>query len=183
MRAFFLFLAMFLAMPATAQLWPGMLHDVDCTDDNDPVTAGKTMGLMYVQDVVGGGSDGLCDADLRVTTGALTVDTTFGPIPGSFMTPYGGFIQGDADTTSGGDGNWNLEVWVHSPITGAAFLWFTSVAYGATSNVILPLGPVNTSQGSTNEVVSAIPEEFYIVVDLNTATNWTGSVGLIPGAR
>jgi hypothetical protein len=159
--------------------FPMMLVNATCTDTEDTVDPAMTGRgpAEFVQ--ISGSADGLCDYDHRVVNGAdIQADVTLGPITG--FGPMG-YIDFNVTAATGGNGGWRLGLYFHSLQTDAAkfLIWSTAGKSGA-SNSVFAIGHPSTDYVGGDEMKVHVPDPFYVRLDLNTATNWTGSISLVP---
>jgi hypothetical protein len=168
--------------------YPRTLVDSTCTDTEDtpsPTTVGavKPGGFVPAPTVqLTGSADGYCDHDSRILTGAIVADTTFGPFisgqPGSQIN--GLVIFTDGDTVTGGDTKYHIAIAVPSPHDEAVIEFDAFALATGNGNTIWTIGRnAGTPAGVTETLLSPIPDTFYIILDLNTATSWTGDISIM----
>lgn len=178
-------LAVLWALPAFGagtEYFPNVLISQACTDDNATpagATAGASGGTRPAIQT-GGATDGRCDHDSRIITGAITGDTTFGPFSGR---KYSGcvYIFADGNTVTGGDTKWRIQYKVAQPHDAVAQAIDNSADGTGVEDVVFILGVTTTVSGSEVDDTMAVPiaDRFYLLLDLNTATSWTGEMSLV----
>jgi hypothetical protein len=176
-------LLLFVAIDAQAvdtTKYPATLVDQTCTDAKDTVT-GQGAFSTFVQDTTGGGADGLCDHDKRILTGAITSDTTFGPFVGGPIMPCW-YVFFEVTASTGGDTNWHPVVGVKGPHDGVV----REIHSGAdvspvTGDHIITLGSSaqHNPSGDEYQLNAQIAREWYLILDLDTATSWTGEISMV----
>jgi hypothetical protein len=159
--------------------YPATLVDQTCTDAKDTVT-GQGPFSTFVQDTTGGGADGLCDHDNRILTGAIASDTTFGPLSGGTGACYIVFLDGN--TVTGGDTKWDVIVQVQQPHNGEMedVDSITTLVTGASDVVYLVGLSTGYAFDSLTESLNVrLSPRWYLKLDLNTATSWTGEISMV----
>jgi hypothetical protein len=176
-----LFALLLFAWPAFAvdtTRYPSTLMDNTCTDTEDTV-GGQGYGSMFVQTT--GSADLLCDHDLRIAKSA-DADITWGPFnlkPGSI----GILLYVDADAVSNDTDTWRTDILIYSPHGEANISWANTTEASTEgdktysyANMLL----ATTIGASTEEIDVAFPVgEFYIQLNLNSASTWAGGISWI----
>jgi hypothetical protein len=171
-------LLLFVAIDAQAvdtTKYPATLVDQTCTDAKDTVT-GQGPFSTFVQDTTGGGADGLCDHDNRILTGALTSDTTFGPFRKGCV-----YLLLDPSAVTGGDTKWFVHLQIKRPHTGVLRDYDIMGEAVAASGKAYLFGAGNGQAASQIAEVSTVPlpSQWWFQLNLNTATSWTGEIGMV----
>lgn len=159
--------------------YPATLVDQTCTDDNDTVS-GTGAFDTFVENVVGGGANGKCDHDNRILTGAITSDTTFGPLRGGTNACFVVFLDGN--TVTGGDTKWDVIVQIQQPHNAEMedVDSITTLVTGVSDVVYLVGLPTGYAFDSLTESLNVrLSPRWYLKLDLNTATSWTGEISMV----
>ncbi len=161
--------------------YPTTLVDAACTDANDTVSGTATGYLVqYTEDVVGGGANGQCDHDNRILTGALSADTTFGPFVGGKGACI--YLFADGNTVTGGDTKWTIDVYMKQPHDGVLQVLEQGTLLTGSVDSVFVLG-ISTQHGpsiAAKEILTArLPEQFWLTLDLDTATSWAGELSMV----
>jgi hypothetical protein len=167
------------AFAANTTKYPATLVDQTCTDAKDTVT-GQGAFSTHIQDTTGGGADGLCDHDNRILTGALTSDTTFGPLRGGANACFIVFLDGN--TVTGGDTKWDVIVQIKQPHNAEMedVDSITALVTGVSDVVYLIGLPTGYAFDSLTESLNVrLSPNWYLKLDLNTATSWTGEISMV----
>ena len=184
MRLAFLFIWLFVLLPLPAfgagESYPTTLVDQGCTDDYDtPAAQGTTNRIIEPAKQTSGSGDDRCDHDSRILTDEIDADTTFGPFPGGKGACW--YVFTDANTVTGGDTKWLLQILARQPhdsvlealddlseVTGAADdIWSIGIPY----NRLTPKDQDDSQM--------ALPRPWYLLLNLNTATSWTGEISMV----
>jgi hypothetical protein len=178
---FALFALLLFAWPAFAvdtTKYPSTLMDNTCTDTED--TIGEfVFGNQYVQ--VTGSADLLCDHDSRIYKSAVA-DVTWGPFnlkPGSI----GILLYVDADAVSNNTDTWRTDILIYSPHGEANISWANTTEASTEGDKTYSYANMKfatTIGGSTEAIDVAFPVgEFYIQLNVNSATTWAGGISWI----
>ena len=176
--ALFALLAFTLPAYGAGEVYPTVLVDQGCTDSFD-TPAAATAFVLPPAVQISGSADGNCDHDSRILTGALTADTTFGPLRGGKTACV--LVFADGNTVTGGDTKWGIIVQVKQPHNDEMQAVDSSALLtGVTDGEFLIGLPTGYSYGSLDESLNArLPGAWFLVLDLNTATSWTGEISLV----
>ncbi len=180
-----LLLALFVALlslPAfgAGESYPSTLIDQGCTDSYDtPAAVAEPNLVIEPPEQVSGSADGTCDLDSRILTGALTSDTTFGPLRGGRSACI--YLFADGNTVTGGDTKWTIDVYIKQPHDGVLQVLEQGTLITGNLDVLFLLGVStahNPSIASIELLTARLPEQFWLTLDLDTATSWTGELSM-----
>lgn len=197
MRRFILAALLVLLIPLVASAantnkYPDTLVDQTCADDND-VPAAVTPELTVIGGSptihapgalvqLSGSADGFCDNDSRIIAtiaSGISADTRFGPfsMPLNYPILFGMF-EGSAVT--GGDTKWRVRFEILKPHE-AEFLaaGFDTTLVTGNVDLYFAAGLNTTIAFAGEDLDAAMPRVFYMLLDLNTATSWTGDASLM----
>ncbi len=185
MRRLAFLCALLLALPAVAadtNKFPWTLVDSTCTDSFD-TPAASTLAIADFDTYqspavqVSGSGDGFCDNDSRIVTGAIVADTAFGPFSGKNV--QGFILFADGDTVTGGDTKYHVSLAVQKPHDSAAIELDAAALITGNGNVFFTIGTdIGTPSQDDEGLEVPIPDIFYVLLDLNTATSWTGNISM-----
>jgi len=180
---FWVLAAFVLALPAQAANeghYPSTIVDANCTDARTtPAAAGQTAARPEIQ--ISGTADGYCDHDSRIRKSAITADTTFGPFtmpPGS----RGILLFVDADTVSNDTDTWSIDLAVVKPDSLAKVVVDSTASQateGDKSFGFVPALMGADTGAATGDIDVFVPKQFYLVLNLGTATSWAGSISWV----
>ena len=164
--------------------YPYTLVDQACTDSYD-VPAASTLGLghflQYNPPAVqtSGNPDTFCDNDSRIKTGAISVDTVFGPFNGEGIDGVIFFF--DVTAAPGGDSEYQIELQAKRPNDGTQFVVDRpAVLTGAQEGFyVIGINPGSPSEEEA-DYETFLPRAFYINLDLEGATSVTGDFSMMP---
>ena len=167
-------LALALVAPSAyaATTYSATLVDQDCTDDASTTSTGYTQ--------VCGSTDKKCDHDRRILTGAIVADTTFGPFEGGRGRCYLIFLDGN--TVTGGDTKWDVIIQAKQPHNDEMESADSITTLGvAAEDLVFMVGlPTGYAFDSLTESLNLrLPISWYLKLDLNTATSWTGEISMV----
>ncbi len=162
--------------------YPSTLVEQTCTDLYDvPANITGAIGSGWsVPPQTSGSGDDFCDHDSRILTdAALVADTLFGPFEGGIGACY--IIFADGNTVSGGDTKWGIVVQVIQPHDGVVeSLDAASVVTGVVDAVWMVGLPTQYSYSALDEELNVrLPDRWYLLLDLNTATSWLGEISMV----
>jgi len=173
---------MFLALDAYAvdgDHYPNVLMDSACTDTEDTPAAQAGGPRPLIQ--LTGSLDGFCDHDSRILTGPISADTQFGPFklePGAI----GLRIWLDSDNVTADTATWTINLKVKRPHEATFYTIVSSASFATEANHVLVFVPAAQAEGgittASQEIDIAIPEVFYLVLNLGTATAWDGNISM-----
>ncbi len=174
----FAMLVFVLPVYGAGEVYPTVLVDQGCTDSFDTPAAATEFVLPPSVQTSGSG-DGNCDHDSRILTGALVADTTFGPLRGGKTACV--LVFADGNTVTGGDTKWGIVVQIKQPHNDEMQSIDSSVLLTGVTDGEWMIGlPTGYSYGSLDESLNArLPGAWFLVLDLNTATSWTGEISLV----
>lgn len=186
-RLVLLVLALFVAGPAFAidtNIYPDTLVDQACTDDFDVPAAPSTIGPVEIAGGVtypaqtSGSSDGSCDNDPRIVTGAITADTRFGPF--TLATGSGCVIMHmDVSAISAGNFIFNPEFKI--PHDGTFQEVDLTGDRSGTGEHKFVYGHGDGATIFNAAMAGPMPLSLYLFLDLTTATTITTNVSLVSG--
>ena len=169
-----------LPLPAlgAGESYPSTLVDQGCTDSYSvPAAASESNLVIEPSTQTSGSADGTCDHDNRILTGAITADTTFGPLRGERCL----YIFADGNTVTGGDTKWRISVQAKQPHDAVLQTIHTFAEATAAADDILLVADMTAAEGGSVTAVADmhLPDTWYLLLDLNTATSWTGEISMV----
>ena len=175
-------LLLLLPLPAlgAGESYPTTLVDQGCTDSYDtPAAQGTANRIIEPAEQTSGSADTRCDHDSRILTGELDANTTFGPFRGGLSACY--LVFADGNTVTGGGTQWGIIIQVEQPhnaeLENVDAATLVTGVVDAVWLIGLPSGyAFDSLTESLNVRLSA---EWYLFLDLNVATAWTGELSLV----
>jgi len=166
--------------PTSHEHYPNVLVDQTCADNYDtPAAATAATKSVRPTAQTSGSSDTFCDHDSRIRTGAITGDTTFGP----FSRYHFGncvYIFADGNTVTGGDTKWRLQIKATQPHNSEAQALDNSASGTGAEDLVVAVGTTTAVDAAYvgDFMALPLPDLWYLLLDLNTATSWTGEISI-----